>query len=173
MPRDCSTSKGRFNMSLFAISICRMRPLRPAAACKFSFISLKTTQAFGKPEVTIAVGIRLSSSKSLRSKLSRPASSRKSCVQMSRGVSIVSGPSFKKSVHLPMFSFAFSIRRSTGTTSSGKLLKRLYAARSAEVAMQMPLILKSFLGKSAIFFYCTFANFERTSRSRSPPCTCR
>ena len=68
---------------------------------------------------------------------------------------------------------AFSFRRSTGTTSSERLAKRLYAERSAEVAMRMPLVLKSAPGKSARTFHCTSASIERTSRSKLPPCTCR
>ena len=59
---------------------------------------------------------------------------------MSRGVSSVSGPASRKSVHSPMSFPAFSFRRSTGTITSGRLVKKLYAARSAEIAMLMPLV---------------------------------
>ena len=162
-----------FRMPPSASSMCRMRPLRPGAACEYSLISLKTTQAFGRPEVTIAVkpsflelqepSLIVVKFDELAKKLRPNVARSELCVRLT----------VQEFGLLADVLTCFLLQAVDGNDILRKIVQEVYAARSAEIAMRMPLVLKSALGKSARTFHCTSANIERTSRSRSPPCTCR
>lgn len=125
MPTDCVTSKGCELEHLTVRELEKVDTFAESVPLSVIVNQLMIRDGVSSPKITIAVGLRPSNSSKRRTKSSRPSSSRRSRILMSRRVRGFSSENSRKSVLSPMSFFAFYLSRSRKTISPGRFSMRL------------------------------------------------
>ena len=92
---------------------------------------------------------------------------------MSRGVSSVSGPASRKSVHSPMSFFVFFLQVLDGNDFLMKIGQEVIRGALGRGRYADADCLEERSGNVSEDFTLYSASIECTSQSRSPPCTCK